>query len=732
MSKTSVDHNTLSSKEIINFRQVTELIELKKYKKALKICEQILKKHPTNGETLALKGYVLNLIDDKNKEEAFKYIKDGIKHNLSSSFCWYLYGCLYKNYKNYNEACKCFTKAIQLNKYDHKPLKEYCILLLYLNKYEQFKDIRIDIYNNTNKTLRDKAILIFAFHLLKEYMKCYVIIKQMEKELLYDTYNDLSQDEKHNLLVYIIEILLEGQMFKDCIYIMNTYKHFFLDKFWYNKLMGLLYLYENDFTQANLYFKKAFFYNYENLEILLLMLYTEREYYIVGGNLCEQPNRPTHNNGNGKDNDSDNVNDKRNESKHETLHTDANKNKTTLSSLFYLDYKNEHKPNKEVKIDKNVKVLLNDFILDTYGSNKNLKLLSYIEKNILNDYISHNLGMKQYDIYTIAEFNNFINSNKISEDKFKDGLDKPSMSVFEFIATLQEDIQKEDICEKKRCINENKDQNSNEESDNVVGTNCHHFNNIYWSKKLGVDLLYLCKKKFEKNINNLHFYKIKNLNDEEEACIEAYFSKLQKIYTNSNLIRLFPLYFYNENKFSYYVEKQIRSLCFQKCFSIFSFLKYFYTYKNIKIILFILHKYIDNYSKKKELVSFVDDYVGIKKNEKYIDDRHLDLLHGDTKSSFSDTTCITTDASTNTSKNTSTNTFTNSTNSIDKNSTNSNTFEKRECLTDDKDIKNIMDGIYTDEDSVVHSRSNNSFDLGLIQKMKEVNENDEDDKNEDD
>ncbi|CAD2114366.1 hypothetical protein YYG_00603 [Plasmodium vinckei petteri] len=571
MKKDGNDNNKLPTKEMNNFRLMTQMIELKKYKKALKTCEQILKKHPKNGETLSVKGYLLNLIDENNKEEAFKYAKEGIINNLSSNFCWYLYGCLYKNYKNYEEALKCYMKSIKLNKHDHKAIKEASVILLYLNKYEQFKDLRIDTYKESAKGPKDKALVIFAYHLLKQYEKCYHLIKQVEEDLfIIDVGNDqgdktnnsnniITANEKQQLLVYMSEILLEGKMYKECIQFLNKHKQLENDKLWYNQMLGLIYLYENDMSKANKYFKEAFSVNSENLNILLLILFTEKEIYID-----EEKN--SSNNKNGALEGSDNA---------------------SLSSLFYLDYKDEHKMNEKVKINENVKVLLHESILDIYGSKKNLKLLSYINKNILNDYVCHNLEMKKYDVYTVSELKNFTNINPINPENFKKGIDESS--VDKFIELLKEDIKKE--CQ------------------NINNNTAENYNNIQWSNKIGFDLFYYPKKRVEKSMDILYFYKIKNLNDKEEKCIETYFTNLQNKYENSNLLKIFPLYFYNETKFSYYIEKLFRNLCFQKCFTIFNYIKPILTYKNVKILLFLLHKYIKIYDETNKLCEFDNDYV---------------------------------------------------------------------------------------------------------------------------
>jgi peptide alpha-N-acetyltransferase len=52
----------------------------------------VLKKFPEHGETLAMKGLTLNCLS--RKEEAYKLVREGLKHNLKSHVCWHVYGCV--------------------------------------------------------------------------------------------------------------------------------------------------------------------------------------------------------------------------------------------------------------------------------------------------------------------------------------------------------------------------------------------------------------------------------------------------------------------------------------------------------------------------------------------------------------------------------------------------------------------------------------------------------------
>lgn len=51
---------------------------------------QILKKHPGHGETLAMKGLILCY--QEKKEEAYDFVRRGLRADLKSYVCWHVYG----------------------------------------------------------------------------------------------------------------------------------------------------------------------------------------------------------------------------------------------------------------------------------------------------------------------------------------------------------------------------------------------------------------------------------------------------------------------------------------------------------------------------------------------------------------------------------------------------------------------------------------------------------------
>lgn len=70
----------LPKKEADLFKNVIKHYETKQYKKAIKQADAILKKFPNHGETLAMKGLVLNNM--AKRDEAHALVKEGLMNDM--------------------------------------------------------------------------------------------------------------------------------------------------------------------------------------------------------------------------------------------------------------------------------------------------------------------------------------------------------------------------------------------------------------------------------------------------------------------------------------------------------------------------------------------------------------------------------------------------------------------------------------------------------------------------
>ncbi|PNS19839.1 hypothetical protein CAC42_7806 [Sphaceloma murrayae] len=130
----------IPSKEQGLFRQVVQLYENKQYKKGLKTADQILKKHPDHGDTIAMKALIIN--NQGKTDEAFELAKLALKHAMKSHVCWHVYGLLYRSQKNYEEAIKAYKFALRLDPDSVQIQRDLALLQVQMRDYQGFVQSR--------------------------------------------------------------------------------------------------------------------------------------------------------------------------------------------------------------------------------------------------------------------------------------------------------------------------------------------------------------------------------------------------------------------------------------------------------------------------------------------------------------------------------------------------------------------------------------------------------------
>ena len=100
--------------------------ETKQYKKGLKAANIVLKKFAEHGETLAMKGLILNCLD--RKVEAYELVRRGVKFDIQSHVCWHVYGLLYRSDREYLQAIKCYRGALRKEPENVQILRDLSLL----------------------------------------------------------------------------------------------------------------------------------------------------------------------------------------------------------------------------------------------------------------------------------------------------------------------------------------------------------------------------------------------------------------------------------------------------------------------------------------------------------------------------------------------------------------------------------------------------------------------------
>lgn len=126
----------LQRKDAELFRTVVNCFEQKQFKRGLKAADSILKRHPNHGETLAMKGIILNSMGKKS--DAFDFVKLGLRNDVKSPICWHVFGLLYKSEGNHKEAAKCYLNALRIEPENQNILRDLSWLQIQTKDFNGF------------------------------------------------------------------------------------------------------------------------------------------------------------------------------------------------------------------------------------------------------------------------------------------------------------------------------------------------------------------------------------------------------------------------------------------------------------------------------------------------------------------------------------------------------------------------------------------------------------------
>lgn len=171
----------LPPKENALFKKILKCYEHKQYKNGLKFAKQILSnpKFTEHGETLAMKGLTLNCLG--RKEEAYEYVRRGLRNDLQSHVCWHVYGLLQRSDHKYDEAIKCYRNALKWDKDNIQILRDLSLLQIQMRDLEGYRDTRYQLFA-LRPTQRASWIgFAMAYHLLKDYEMANKILEEFRK-----------------------------------------------------------------------------------------------------------------------------------------------------------------------------------------------------------------------------------------------------------------------------------------------------------------------------------------------------------------------------------------------------------------------------------------------------------------------------------------------------------------------------------------------------------------------
>nr|CAD7425219.1 unnamed protein product [Timema monikensis] len=250
----------LVSNQNVIFYYLQKCYEQKQYKNGLKFAKQILTnpKYSEHGETLAMKGLTLNCLG--RKEEAYEYVRRGLRNDLKSHVCWHVYGLLQRSDKKYDEAIKCYRNALKWEKDNIQILRDLSLLQIQMRDLEGYRDTRYQLFM-LRPTQRASWIGFgMAYHLLHDYEMALKILEAFRNTQLKSSY-----DYEHSeLLLYQNMVIQESGALEEALTHLDQHSEQICDKLSIMETWGKLYLQLKRYEDAERVYKELLLRNPEN------------------------------------------------------------------------------------------------------------------------------------------------------------------------------------------------------------------------------------------------------------------------------------------------------------------------------------------------------------------------------------------------------------------------------------------------------------------------------------
>eukprot|EP00375_Theileria_parva_P004018 XP_766705.1 hypothetical protein [Theileria parva strain Muguga] len=249
-----------------------ELYHNKSHKKAMKIAETLLSRHPNHGETLSVKALLMLCLEPTREDEIVEVAKRGLRNGINSYLCWYSLGVVYRHIKRYKDAVKCFVMAFKLDPHNDRLLREICCLEIELNDYSGFRKYASVQLKLKSKEYREWVIFAFSQHLCGNLAISCEILEEADK-LFMGSYrvDDLELSESIMYRAMLYEHLGE---FNKCTELLTTKSYQLKDKVTYLELLAKCYYFGNHPTEAHETYKKLIQMCPGNVRFVLLYFLT--------------------------------------------------------------------------------------------------------------------------------------------------------------------------------------------------------------------------------------------------------------------------------------------------------------------------------------------------------------------------------------------------------------------------------------------------------------------------
>ncbi|RXM98062.1 N-alpha-acetyltransferase 16, NatA auxiliary subunit [Acipenser ruthenus] len=184
-----------------------------------------------------MKGLALNCLG--KKEEAFEFVRKGLRSDLKSHVCLHVYGLLLRSDKKYDEAIKCYRNALKLDKDNLQILMDLSLLQIQMRDLEGYRLLKETRYQLLQLRPTQRASWIgyaIAYHLLKDCDTALRLLEEFRKTQQVPP-NKIDY-ESSELLLYQNEVMREASLFQEALEHIETYEKQMCDKLKVEEIKG--------------------------------------------------------------------------------------------------------------------------------------------------------------------------------------------------------------------------------------------------------------------------------------------------------------------------------------------------------------------------------------------------------------------------------------------------------------------------------------------------------------
>ena len=147
----------------------------------IKTADQVLKKNPKHGDTQAMKALIMSNLGQS--DEAFTLAKEALRNDMKSHITWHVYGLLYRQEKNYEEAIKAYRFALRIEPESAPIQRDLALLQMQMRDFQGYIQSRTTMLQARPGVRQNWTALAIAHHLSGDLAEAEKVLTTYEETL---------------------------------------------------------------------------------------------------------------------------------------------------------------------------------------------------------------------------------------------------------------------------------------------------------------------------------------------------------------------------------------------------------------------------------------------------------------------------------------------------------------------------------------------------------------------